>query len=70
MNAPPPLWVRLIGCLGFVVVGVIFATHPSVFVSTRNSTGEIKVVGWAAVAVFGFAGVTQAVRAVRKKPST
>lgn len=64
---PPPLWLRLIGCLGAMVIGAVFAVHPTTFVSTLHSAGEIRVVGVAAVAVFGFAGVSQAVRALRQR---
>lgn len=63
----PPLWARLLGCVGFIIIGLILATHPAVISDARHPSGEVQAVGWAAIGVFTFAGVSQVIRAIRSK---
>src|SRR6202035_2937327 len=61
---PRPLKVRLAGCLIFVAIGVAMVVWPTAIASPRDPASELlAILGWACIVIFGYALVSQAMRA-------
>jgi DivIVA domain-containing protein len=58
-----PLPARLVGCLGFVAIGVVVVIWPHALATPHDPASVWPIIGWASIAAFGYFFVAQALKA-------